>query len=467
MQHLLNDPQFEKQLIELARTTSRSIMDLREEAETYFKELETEQNEVATAVGMQVSQYALSRGYENTIDVNPQEIKDLAKIVRSHPTAFVMTHKTYIDMLVLASVLARYGLPVPHIFAGINMAFMGVGELGRKTGVIFIRRDIKENPLYRACLKHYIAHRISSNAHFMWAIEGTRSRTGKLVWPKMGILKYIADGELQSNTEVKYIPVSVVYDLIPDVKTMTKEGRGLDKSPESLMWFVNYLRKMGGNFGKISLRFGKPVRMDDDSAAELPLIQETTPSEKYKLPRFAFNLVHQINQITPVTTTSLICITLLSKFAAKKSDIESDAIELMEIIESRSPDALIDRGSHINESVQRALNLLLKAQIIRQTGKDLKAKYAIVAENYLPATYYANMAVHHLYHRAFIELALISVMSLRANNRYAAFWKEIMELRDLFKFEFFYSQKAEFSDEIEHDLSLLDVDWRKKLEGSD
>jgi len=161
MQHLLNDPQFEKQLIELARTTSRSIMDLREEAETYFKELETEQNEVATAVGMQVSQYALSRGYENTIDVNPQEIKDLAKIVRSHPTAFVMTHKTYIDMLVLASVLARYGLPVPHIFAGINMAFMGVGELGRKTGVIFIRRDIKENPLYRACLKHYIAHRIS------------------------------------------------------------------------------------------------------------------------------------------------------------------------------------------------------------------------------------------------------------------------------------------------------------------
>ena len=465
MQHLLNDPQFEKQMIDIAREQGTSIMKLREEAEIYFKELNSEQNEVATAVSLQVAQYALARGYEDTIDVNPVEIKALAKTMRSHPVAFVMTHKTYIDMLVLASVLARYGLPVPHIFAGINMAFMGVGELGRKTGTIFIRRDIKDNALYKACLRHFIADRIASKAHFMWAIEGTRSRTGKLVWPKMGILKYIAEGEQQTKADVKYVPVSVVYDLIPDVKTMTKEGRGLDKSPESLMWFVNYLRKMGGKFGKISLRFGEPVHMDDTSSAELPLIQETSPSDKYKLPRFAFNLVHQINQITPVTTTSLICITLLSKFAATKLTIERDVIELMEIIESRSTDALIDRGTSINESVQRALNLLIKADLIRQTGKEHKAKYAIVAENYLPATYYANMAVHHLYHRAFIEIALIKVSGLRAPNRYAAFWKEIMELRDMFKFEFFYSQKAEFSDEIEHDLSLLNKDWRAKLSG--
>lgn len=441
-------------------------MDLRAEAEIYFKELHTEQNEIITAISLQVAQFALSRGYETTIDVNPLEIKALSKVMRQHPVAFVMTHKTYIDMLVLASVLGRYGLPVPHIFAGINMAFMGVAELGRNGGVIFIRRDIRDNTLYKAALRHYIAHKIQENEHFMWAIEGTRSRTGKLVWPKMGILKYVAEGEQQIAGEVKYVPVSVVYDLIPDVKTMTKEGRGFDKSPESLMWFLNYLRQMDGDFGKISLRFGDPVHMNDESIAELPLLSNSQRKHgQYQLSRFAFNLIHKINQITPVTTTSLICTALLSKFAATKPQLELDIVEIMEIIESRSPDALIDRGASLNQSVQRGLNLLLKAQLIRQTGKEHKAKYAIVAEHYLQATYYANMAVHHLYHRAFIELALIKVAPMRSKNRYDAFWLEIMELRSMFKFEFFYSQKANFSDEIEQDLELLDPQWRSKLEG--
>ncbi|MEL6122483.1 MAG: 1-acyl-sn-glycerol-3-phosphate acyltransferase, partial [Bacteroidota bacterium] len=462
MQDIFDDIGFQKKLASYATESGERLDSIRSEAKEYLNELYTEQKPLISSLAVQGTQYLLSRAYDKTIDVDPSEMKRVTKLVRKYSVAFVMTHKTYIDMMVLGAVLARHGLPIPRIFAGINMSFLGVGQLGRKTGVIFIRRNIKENPLYRLVLRHFIASQVEQKADFMWAIEGTRSRTGKLVWPKMGILKYILDAERESGKPVKYVPVSTVYDLIPDVQDMTEEGRGKAKNPENLMWFVNYLRKMDEGFGRISLRFGEPVDMDEQFESELPN-QPNAQEKKYILPRFAFELVHRINQITPVTTASLICTTLLSKFAQTKLNIESDVVELMGLIEAHKPDALVDRGKPIGESSQKALNLLKRAGLIQQLGDGIKAKYAIVARNFLPAMYYANMAVHHFYHRAFIEIALVRIANLPAQQRYLAFWEQIMELRDLFKFEFFYSVKPQFSDEIERDLNFMNPQWREMM----
>ncbi len=414
-------------------------------------------------MAVQGAQYILSRGYNRTIDVNPTEIKQLAKLVRRHPVAFVMTHKTYIDMLVLGVVLARHGLPLPYTFAGINMDFLGLGQFGRQSGAIFIRRSFKDNLIYKATLRHFIAWLLDERAHFMWAIEGTRSRTGKLVWPKMGILKYIREAEEDARHEVKYVPVSIVYDLIPDVKEMAREMRGKAKSPESLGWFLEYIQKLGGKFGQISIRFGEPVKADGNHTVPIPT-NGKAPYTKDTLPRFAFELVHRINQITPITTTSFICVALLSKFALTKRALESDLVDLMQLIESHKSDALVDRGKPIGESVQAAINLLSQANLLTLKGEHVSLKYTIVPENYLQATYYANMAVHHLYHRAFIELALLKITNTSKKDRMLAFWSEIMELRDLFKFEFFYSNKAQFTDEIEANLVYLDKNWEQIIE---
>ncbi|MEO0776997.1 MAG: HAD-IB family hydrolase [Bacteroidota bacterium] len=457
MEHLLHDLKFQKKLTEIAEQTGKSYERVIEAARGYLEELYTIHQPIANLIGAQGAQYILSRGYKKTIDINPAEIKKITRLSRDHSIAFVMTHKTYIDMFVLAVVLVRHGLPIPYTFAGINMSFMGLGQFGRQTGVIFIRRSFRENLVYKACLRHFIASLVDQKSHFMWAIEGTRSRTGKLVWPKMGILKYIKDAEADSSQSVKYVPVSIVYDLIPDVKEMTQEGRGKQKKAESLGWFLNYINKLGDNFGKISLRFGDPVDYSPEAmASEQPA---TIHAPTAAIPRFALELVHQINQITPVTTTSLICIALLSKYSLSKRGIESDLSDLMQLIESYKPDALVDRGKPIGESVQSALALLLRAKLIKQQGEALNAKYVINADNYLSTIYYANMAVHHLYHRAFIELALVKVALLPPEERLTIFWTEIMALRDLFKFEFFYSRKPQFSDEIEANLQFIAPQW--------
>lgn len=456
IQKLLNDPTFQETLAEIAGQKNIPLPKIEKEARGYLKELYTEHAPLADMVAIQMAEYVLGRGYETTIDTNDEEMRRLSRLMRKSSVAFVMTHKTYIDMFVLTVVLARYGLPIPYIFSGINMAFAGLGQLGRKVGSIFIRRSFKDNDVYKATLRHFIASVIGNRQHFMWAIEGTRSRTGKLVWPKMGILKYVAEAQTPKKP-VAFIPVSIVYDLIPDVEQMTKEGRGAEKSAESLSWFLNYVRKMGQDMGRISIRFGEPVDMGE--AADDPTVNLVRGTADSALPRFALELAYQINKITPVTTASLVCATLLSRYAATKAVLTRDIANLMALIESHKSDALVDREKSLGSSLQNALNLLLKAEIIQQQGRGAQAKYAIIPDNYLSAVYYSNMAVHHLVNRAFIELGVAKLAGDTSDDTQLAFWQEIMALRDLFKFEFFYSRRAIFSDEIESDLQLFHDNW--------
>jgi len=463
IQAILQAPHFQETLRSIAEQKAESIEKINKEAEGYLRELYTEHQPVANTLFMEAVQYLLGRGYDKTIDVNPVEIKELTKLMRKHPIAFVLTHKSYIDLLVLALVMARHGLPLPYMFAGINLDFFGSGQIARKNGVIFIRRSFQDNPVYKATLRHYIATLLKKQANFMWALEGTRSRTGKLVWPKMGILKYIIEGEQEAKVGVKYVPVSIVYDLIPDVEEMTKEGLGKKKKPEDLLWLVNYIKEMGGDLGRISLRLGEPVALGEAHTAPIPDEEDDEAAPQNSISRLAFELVHRINQVTPVTTSSLICNAVLSKFALTKRALESDVVALMQMIESHEPDALVDRGLPIGESVQVAIGLLIKGGIFMQQGDGLNAKYAIRRENYLTATYYANMAVHHLYSRAFIELSLVKIAHLPVAERSLAFWKDIMQLRDLFKFEFFYPKKPQFTDEIEADLGIFNPDWYQQI----
>ena len=222
---------------------------------------------------------------------------------------------------------------------------------------------------------------------------------------------------------------------------------------------MDYIRKLGDNFGKVSIRIGDGIEVTDkQDCAQIPIPSLNQTNSNDTLSRFAFELVHRINQVTPVTTTSFICISLLSKFALSKRAIESDIAALMQFIESSKPESMVDRGKSIGESVQKALNLLIQGGLVQKKGEGAQAKYAIVSENYLQATYYANMAVHHLYHQAFIELALVKIKPIK-KERQEVFWTEIMFLRDLFKFEFFYSSKLNFTDEIEANLAFLSPKW--------
>ena len=457
---ILNNSIFQAELEKIAKESKRKLEDVQKDAKQCIEELYSQQHPVANIISSKGSELLLSRAYNNKIDIDTAEIKKLMNIMRQHSVAFILTHKTYLDTLVLLSTLARYGMPIPYSFGGINLAFPGLKQLGKNAGLIFLRRSFKDDKIYKVSLRHYISQLIENGDHLTWNIEGTRSRTGKIVYPQMGILKYIMEAEKQSAKPVKYIPVSIVYDLIPDVKEMTEQGKGKEKKSENLLEFFNYFQKLGNQYGKAAIRFGDPVDATEHHDAVIPDIGEDSYSKKYTLPRFAFELIHKANSITPVTTVSLVCNVLLNNFALTKKEIDFSVLKLMNYIEQRKKNVLIDRGDRIQATVQKSLNLLKRAGIIQKFKAGYKVEYSLAPSEFLSAMYYANMASAHLYHRAFIEMALVKIKDDKSPDRLITFWKEIMNLRNLFKFEFFYTNKPQFSSEIEAELELFDPDWR-------
>ena len=463
MESIVNDPEFQKSLEAIARENELDFGQVQTEAAEYIKELHAQQHPLTKMISIKGFDYMLSRAYNEKIDVDPKGIKKLMQLMRMHSVAFIMTHKTYLDTLVLISTLARFGMPVPYSFGGINLAFPGMKQVGKSAGIIFIRRSIKDNPVYKASLRHYIATIIDNGDHLTWNIEGTRSRTGKILHPKMGILKYIVDAEKDSTKEIKYVPVSITYDLIPDVKEMTEQAKGASKKSENVTEAIKYIRSLSNNFGRAAIRFGDPVAIDETHNVSVPQLDEDSYKDKNTLPFFAFDLINQMSKITPVSTVSLICNVLLNDFALTKREIEFKVKKLMEYIDKKQPEALVDRGISIAASVQKALNLLQGAKIVQKSRAGQKAQYSIIAAEYLVATYYANMVAGHLYHSAFVEMALIKVKDDTSSDRIVHFWEEIMRLRNLFKFEFFYTNKAKFSGEIEEELLRFDKNWREIL----
>jgi len=460
LRNIISHPNFQEKLASIAVTEKMDIAEVKKKGEACIQELYSQQHPIANMLSVKGFQFMMSKAYNNKIDIDRQEIKKLMKLMRQNSVAFILTHKTYLDTVVLVTTLARYGMPIPYTFGGINLAFPGFKQLGKNSGLIFIRRSFKDNLIYKAALRHYISCMIENGDHLTWNIEGTRSRTGKIVYPQMGILKYIMEGEKESTRNIKYVPVSIVYDLIPDVKAMTEEGRGKEKKSEDVKAFVKYFKKLGNEYGKAAIRFGEPVDATAHHNAIIPDIEEDSYSDKNTLPRFAFELIHKANMITPVTTVSLVCNVLLNNFALTKSEIEFSVIKMMNYIQERKKDVLIERGKSIGATVQKALNLLKSSGIVQKNKAGYTTKYTLNASEFLPATYYANMAAAHLYHRAFIEMALVKIKDEK-ENRILSFWEEIMRLRNLFKFEFFYTNKPQFSSEIEAELNLFDKNWRK------
>jgi len=461
MEHIIDHPKFQETLQKIAVSQEMDFKEVQKKGARYIKELYAEQHPLAKLVSVRGFDYILSRAYSDKIDVNPKGIKKLMKLMRQNSVAFIMTHKTYLDTLVLISTLARYGMPVPYSFGGNNLAFPGLKQLGNNAGLIFIRRSFKDNLIYKAALRHYISTIIDKGEHLTWNIEGTRSRTGKIIYPQMGILKYIQEGEQESARAIKYVPVSIVYDLIPDVKQMTEEGKGSHtKKRENVKEAFSYIKKLGNEYGRAAIRFGDPVEMEDQHSASIPEIDEDNYSDKNSLPRFAFELIHQANTITPVTAVSLVCNVLLNDFALTRKGIEYKVNKLMTYIGDKREDVLIDRGNKIGVTIQKALNLLMGAGIVHKNRAGQLSQYSLAPTEYLVATYYANMASSHLYHAAFIEMALVKIKDDPSENRLVHFWEEVMKLRNLFKFEFFYTNKPKFSSEIEEELNGFDKSWR-------
>mgnify|MGYP001819050856 FL=1 len=452
---VLDDPAFETLVRSIASDSGRAIGDLRAEASDVLDEMGGRRSRIAVSTFATLSRFVCRRGYNPEYCFDSQELDRVRELAAKKCTVFLITHKTYLDLFVLYDFLYRHGVATPYIFGGANMAFAGFGPLARRAGGIFIRRAFADQPLYKAVLNRYVQSLIEGGCSFCWAIEGTRSRTGKLVAPKIGLLKYVASAAQSLGDAVAYVPVSVCYDLIPDVADIAAQEAGAEKKPESLEWFVRYVRGLGEGFGNIYIRFGKAIAFDDTpDAPSMAELRDSVAPEVIGVQKLAFEVCYQVNEVTPATTTSLVLMALLCRTAACPERLHEDVFALQHYLARRQSESLFDAPNRqIDYDVDATIEVLLAKGIVQ---RDPEAGFcSIVPERFLVALYYSNMAVHHFVIAAFTELGLLNVAHAESNRGADAFRDEVLGLRDLFKFEFFFARKDTFREQFVDDLRYL------------
>ncbi|KPA82164.1 dihydroxyacetonephosphate acyltransferase (DAT) [Leptomonas pyrrhocoris] len=179
---------------------------------------------------------------------------------------YVPLHRSYVDFLSLSLLLAEMQSPLPHIVAGDGFLSLGpLATLMRGSGAFFIRRTFRGDALYTALFKEYVRQLMLSHRPMEFFIEGTRSRTGKTMTPKKGILKFVCDTFFDPSQreldDVLFIPVSLSYDELLEATMYAKELLGVPKPKENLANFFKASSTLKRVHGSIHLHLGDAISL--------------------------------------------------------------------------------------------------------------------------------------------------------------------------------------------------------------
>ena len=461
---ILQDPEFRRDLQQIAGKTGKPPRDLQDEARDYIKELVPTSTPMGLDLLIRLSRYVYTRGYDRDIVVDKEQVEKLRKLASEHPVILLCNHRSQVDSFAIYASLYDNDLPHPHTFGGINMKWPVIGNIQRSSGMIFIRRAFSDNPVYKAVLQRYIDYLVSRRFPLLWSIEGGRSRTGKLVPPRYGLLHWLLNAaERFDKTKPLYIvPLSVVFEQVVDVDAYAHEQLGGVKKPENLSWFYGYLKSFKTPLGKIHIRFGDPVQARVDAGQ---------PRDPIAVERLAFETCVELNRSTPVTRASLVCGTLLSASpqALTRTELLEALDALLAYLRATEARATFPLDQSAEELLAASLPQLLGSGVVHCFDAGIEPVYNITEDKSLDAAYYRNNAIHFLFTGAIADLALARLyIDGCGEDPLQELEEEVLQLRKLFQWEFFFPEKETFLESLYRDLDARHANWRTLVsEGKD
>lgn len=252
--------------------------------------------------------------------VNVYNIERLQNTNKDNEIIYVPCHRSHIDYLLLSYVLYHNGLQVPHIAAGINLNMPIVGPILRRGGAFFMRRTFKGNKLYAAVFDEYLHSVFSHGYSTEYFVEGGRSRTGRTLNPKAGMLAMTLRSYLRdSRKPIIFMPVYVGYEKVFESSSYQGELKGKKKKKEGLGSIITSIRSMKRSFGKVRVTFGDPINFDQLLDKEQPNWREERADNNFKpewtssvVNKLAQEVATQINNAASVNPINLVAMGLLA-----------------------------------------------------------------------------------------------------------------------------------------------------------
>ncbi|MDU8924162.1 glycerol-3-phosphate 1-O-acyltransferase PlsB [Pasteurellaceae bacterium LIM206] len=250
----------------------------RKEAEKILDEIAANVSYEGLRMADRFLRWLWNKLYQGINVYNADRVRKLA--LEGHEIVYVPCHRSHIDYLLLSYVLYHQGLFPPHIAAGINLNFWPVGGMFRRGGAFFIRRTFKGNRLYSTIFREYLAELFHRGYSVEYFIEGGRSRTGRLLAPKTGMMSMTLQALQQRQTRpISIVPVYVGYEHVLEVDTYAKELRGAAKEKENAGLVLRVIKKLR-NLGQGFVNFGEPIILTNYLNQHYPQWKEQIEDER-------------------------------------------------------------------------------------------------------------------------------------------------------------------------------------------
>ncbi len=460
-----SEANFQHGLEALAAQLGHDAVLVETDARRYLDEMVTVHSEALPDFNLLLSRLADRRGYEGVIQCDDAAIERLRELNVTSPLVMLTGHRSYTDFVVRVP-FARRGFDREYRFAGANIAFWPMDAIGHSAGIIYIRRGFRD-PVYSFVLRRYVGWLTEHRANFLWAIEGGRTRTGKLLAPKAGLLAYVADAYLDGRgPEVMLVPGTVVYEHLSEVFEYARYGRGGSKSDESLVAFLPFWRQQRRvpEEASIGVGIGEPVALGDFLARDGHDSEGVAEGIQAAL----LEVSRRIDASTPITPVALVLLPLLERDGATAT-IEGLVADLAPILEHIARRRLPVTAPGVGDTagVRRAIELLRTQGLVTVEGSGDQARCCVVPGRHAEAAYYRNAVVHYFAVRSITEIALVRAGSAGNRNRVATFWQEVDCLRDLLAHEFFFAEGSTFTEEVRDELVAALPTWEARLAAPD
>ncbi|QHJ12437.1 Glycerol-3-phosphate acyltransferase [Paraglaciecola mesophila] len=382
-----------------AQSKKQSNHQIQAKAKKYVDEIAADYREGLVRIGDRLLTKIWNKVYNGIEVKHADKVRALAQ--NGHEIIYVPCHRSHMDYLLLTYVIYHEGLVTPHIAAGINLNFWPIGGILRKCGAFFLRRSFAGNKLYTAVFREYLELLFNKGYSVKYYPEGGRSRTGRLLPPKTGMLAMTLQGLIKGiNRPVSIVPVYIGYEHVMEVSSYLKELKGTDKKKESFFQVFSAIRKLK-NYGNGFLNFGDPINLSNFLDQEVPEWRESQNLETDKKPRWltpvvntlANDVMGRINQAAAVSGMSLCAMCLLSakKHAMAQDELERAIDDYLALLK----DAPFSDLSSIPQADGKALvESTLKLNKLEVTQDSFGTIISLKRKNAVALTYYRNNILH-------------------------------------------------------------------------
>lgn len=382
-----------------ARRDSSKLADAWKKAHTYAYEIAADYSHpVVRSVSFLLAP-VWNRIYRGVLVHHLDQLKEDAP---GHEVVYVPCHRSHMDYLLLSYLLYTRGIVPPHIVAGINLNLPVVGTLLRKGGAFFIRRSIRGSALYSAVLGEYVAQLVSGGYSIEYFVEGGRSRTGRLLQPKGGMVAMTLRAYLRQPTRpVLFQPVYIGYEKLMEGNSYLDELSGKPKEKESiwaLLWGIP--KVLRSNYGQVVVNFGEPIRLNDVLAEHAPDWDGAPVGDEEKpawlsgaVDALAEHIQVNVNRAADVNPINLLALALLStpKHAMGEADLLAQ-ITLSKTLLATLPYS--DRVTVTPHSPQEIVAHGEEINVLSRTAHPLGDVLGVSGDNAVLLSYFRNNVLH-------------------------------------------------------------------------